>query len=66
MATAKATFAEEELVRREDVVVTMTRDGYIKRVAASTYRAQGRGGRGLIGQKTKAEDVVRHIIIPTP
>lgn len=56
------TFSEEELVRREDVVVTLTRDGYIKRVPASTYRAQGRGGRGLIGQTTKAEDVVHHVI----
>ena len=55
--------AEEDMVRREDVVVTITRDGYIKRVPASTYRAQGRGGRGLIGQKTKAEDVVRHVMV---
>jgi DNA gyrase subunit A len=56
------TFNEEELIRREDVVVTLTRGGYIKRVPASTYRAQGRGGRGLIGQKTKAEDVVHHLV----
>ena len=56
------TFSEEDLVRREDVVVTMTRGGYIKRIPASTYRAQGRGGRGLIGQKTKAEDVVHRLV----
>jgi DNA gyrase subunit A len=56
------TFSEDELIRREDVVVTLTRGGYIKRVPASTYRAQGRGGRGLIGQKTKAEDVVHHVV----
>ena len=56
-------FSEEELIRREDVVVTLTRDGYIKRVPASTYRAQGRGGRGMIGQTTKAEDVVHHVIL---
>jgi DNA gyrase subunit A len=55
-------FIEEDLIRREDVVVTLTRGGYIKRVPASTYRAQGRGGRGLIGQKTKAEDVVHHVV----
>jgi DNA gyrase subunit A len=55
-------FNEEELVRKEDVVVTLTRGGYIKRIPASTYRAQHRGGRGLIGAKTKAEDVVRHVV----
>jgi DNA gyrase subunit A len=55
-------FIEEDLIRREDVVVTLTRGGYIKRVPAVTYRAQGRGGRGLIGQKTKAEDVVHHVV----
>ncbi len=55
-------FLEEELIRREDVVVTLTRDGYIKRTPASTYRSQGRGGRGLLGQKTKTEDVVHHVI----
>jgi DNA gyrase subunit A len=60
--TDDGTFSDEELIRREDVVVTLTRDGYIKRTPASTYRAQGRGGRGLLGQKTKAEDVVHHVI----
>lgn len=55
-------FSDEDLIRKEDVVVTITRGGYIKRIPASTYRAQGRGGRGLIGQKTKAEDVVRQVI----
>jgi len=49
-------------IRREDVVVTLTRDGYIKRTPASTYRSQGRGGRGLLGQRTKAEDIVHHVI----
>ncbi|MEZ5337815.1 MAG: DNA gyrase subunit A [bacterium] len=55
-------FNEEDLIRREDVVVTITRGGYIKRIPASTYRAQGRGGRGMIGARTKEEDVVRNII----
>lgn len=62
MVADDGTFSEEELIRREDVVVTLTRDGYIKRVPASTYRAQGRGGKGMIGQKTKAADVVHHVI----
>jgi DNA gyrase subunit A len=60
--TEEGDFSEEELVRREDVVVTLTRGGYIKRIPASTYRAQGRGGRGLIGQKTKAEDIVSYMV----
>lgn len=55
-------FNEEDLIRREDVVVTVTRGGYIKRIPASTYRSQGRGGRGMIGARTKEEDVVRNII----
>ena len=55
-------FNEEDLIRREDVVVTVTRGGYIKRIPASTYRAQGRGGRGMVGTRTKEEDVVRNII----
>ncbi|MCH7472438.1 DNA gyrase subunit A, partial [bacterium] len=55
-------FSDEDLIRKEDVVVTLTRAGYLKRIPASTYRSQGRGGRGLIGQKTKAEDIVRHVI----
>ena len=62
MITDDGSFSEEELVRREDVVVTLTRGGYIKRTPASTYRAQGRGGRGLIGARTKAEDILRHVI----
>ncbi|MCC7477368.1 DNA gyrase subunit A [bacterium] len=55
-------FNEDELIRKEDVVVTLTRAGYLKRTPASVYEAQGRGGRGKIGQKTSAEDVVRNVI----
>lgn len=53
---------EEDLVKSEPVVVTITDNGYIKRVPLSTYRVQARGGRGLIGQTTKADDIVRHIL----
>jgi DNA gyrase subunit A len=48
----------EELVTPEDVVVTMSRGGYLKRVKLDTYRAQGRGGRGIIGAATKEEDFI--------
>jgi len=51
----------EELVTPEDVVVTMSRGGYLKRVKLDTYRAQGRGGRGIIGAATKEEDFITHL-----
>ena len=54
-------FNREELITPEDVVVTMSRGGYLKRVPLDTYRAQGRGGRGIIGADTKDEDVVRNL-----
>jgi DNA gyrase subunit A len=55
-------FLDEELIRKEDVVVTLSRGGYMKRTPASVYEAQHRGGRGKIGAKTAAEDVVHHVI----
>jgi len=53
----------EDLVPVEDVVVTVTRGGYLKRTAADTYRRQTRGGKGRIGMSTRAEDVVEHLIV---
>ncbi|MBW3581983.1 MAG: DNA gyrase subunit A [Euryarchaeota archaeon] len=47
---------DEDLIPREHVIVTMTRDGYIKRLSMDTYRAQHRGGKGLRGLTTKQED----------
>ena len=46
----------EDLIAEEDMVVTLTRQGYVKRIAASTYRQQRRGGRGVAGMTTKEED----------
>ncbi len=46
----------EDLIAEEDMVVTLTRQGYVKRVSASTYRQQRRGGRGVSGMTTKEED----------
>ena len=48
----------EDLIEEEDNVITMTRQGYIKRLAADTYRSQRRGGKGIIGMQTKEEDFV--------
>jgi DNA gyrase subunit A len=53
----------EDLVQVEDVAVTVTRGGYLKRTAVDTYRRQSRGGKGRIGMGTRAEDVVDHLII---
>ncbi|HEY6342202.1 MAG TPA: DNA gyrase subunit A [Bryobacteraceae bacterium] len=53
----------EDLVRVEDVAVTVTRGGYLKRTSVDTYRRQTRGGKGRIGMSTRAEDVVEHLII---
>ena len=53
----------EDLVQMEDVAVTVTRGGYLKRTAVDTYRRQSRGGKGRIGMGTRSEDVVEHLII---
>jgi DNA gyrase subunit A len=53
----------EDLVQMEDVAVTVTRGGYLKRTAVDTYRRQSRGGKGRIGMTTRAEDVVEHLIV---
>jgi DNA gyrase subunit A len=53
----------EDLIQVEDVAVTVTRGGYLKRTAVDTYRRQSRGGKGRIGMGTRSEDVVEHLII---
>ncbi|HUK61492.1 MAG TPA: DNA gyrase subunit A [Stellaceae bacterium] len=53
----------EALIQREDMVVTVTNNGYIKRVPLSTYRAQRRGGRGRTGATMRAEDVVSQVFV---
>ena len=54
---------DEDLIQREDMVVTVSHRGYIKRVPLSTYRAQRRGGKGRSGMSTREEDVVTQIFI---
>ncbi|MBU4014719.1 DNA gyrase subunit A [Patescibacteria group bacterium] len=51
-------FSMEDLVPNEEIVVMMTRDGYIKRMPPETFKVQGRGGKGVIGLTTKEEDMV--------
>ena len=55
----------EDLIAEEDMIVTMTRDGYIKKLPMDTYRTQGRGGRGIVGLTKKEEDLVEHMFIST-
>ena len=54
---------EEDLIPREDVVITITNDNYIKRIPLRTYRQQRRGGTGLIGMQTKEEDDVANMFV---
>ncbi len=52
-----------DLIPDEDVVVTVTRGGYLKRTSLDTYRRQSRGGKGRIGMVTRSEDVVEHMMV---
>jgi DNA gyrase subunit A len=56
-------FAEEDLIADQEIIVTVTNTGYIKRVDPKSYRAQNRGGKGMIGIKTKEEDFVEHFFV---
>ncbi len=56
-------FTIEDLIAEEDMVITVSHSGYIKRTSVSTYKKQRRGGRGLSGQGLKDEDFVEHLFI---
>src|SRR5690625_3444780 len=55
----------EDLIPEEDVVVSITRDGYVKRTQIDNFRAQNRGGKGVRGAQLRAEDVVEHFFVTT-
>lgn len=55
-------FSEQDLVASEEVVITLTETGYIKRMLPNAFRSQGRGGKGSVGLKMKAEDVVQTLL----
>jgi len=63
LAEAEGEFEDEDLIQREDMVVTVSHHGYIKRVPLSTYRAQRRGGKGRSGMSTKEEDFVTRLFV---
>lgn len=60
-ARAVDSFSDEDLIANEDLVISMTKGGYIKSLAASTYSAQGRGGKGVKGMTTKEDDMIDRI-----
>jgi DNA gyrase subunit A len=53
----------KDLIKEEDVVITISRNGYIKRTSATEYRQQRRGGRGASGGKTRLEDYIEHLFV---
>jgi len=59
---ATSDLSEEALVKKEEVLVSITQRGYVKRVSETTYRSQGRGGRGVIGQSMRDEDEVKFFL----
>ena len=60
---AEADLEDEDFIQKEDMVVTISNTGYIKRVPLSTYRAQKRGGKGRTGMETKEEDYVHDLFV---
>ncbi len=56
-------FSIEDLIEEEDVVITLSNDGYAKRIPLDTYKSQNRGGKGIIGGKTKEEDFIEHLFV---
>jgi DNA gyrase subunit A len=53
----------EQLIAEEDMVISITRSGYIKRLALTAYRVQGRGGIGVMGMDTKEDDYIEHLFV---
>ncbi|OHB79732.1 MAG: DNA gyrase subunit A [Planctomycetes bacterium RBG_16_55_9] len=63
IAAAAEEIAVEDLIAEEEVIVTVSHSGYVKRMPIDTYRKQGRGGRGIIGSDTKEGDFIEHLFI---
>ena len=56
---------DEDLIAEEDVIITFSRAGYVKRLPVDAFKSQGRGGKGVRGQNLKEEDVVKHVFTTT-
>ncbi|MBO4261143.1 MAG: DNA gyrase subunit A, partial [Clostridia bacterium] len=53
----------EDLIEEKDIAITLTQHGYVKRTPSDTYKAQNRGGKGVLGLTTKEEDFIQHLIV---
>lgn len=58
-------FSEEDLIAKEETLITITKTGYIKRLPRGTFKSQRRGGKGVVGMTTKEEDEIEHIVSAT-
>jgi DNA gyrase subunit A len=63
ITAAAEIFDAEDLIAEEEVIVTVSHSGYVKRMPIDTYRTQGRGGRGIIGSVTKEGDFIEHLFV---
>jgi DNA gyrase subunit A len=63
ITTERAEMTLEDLIQKEEVVITLSEGGYVKRIPAETYQAQNRGGKGVTGQPVKEEDFIKHLYI---
>jgi len=55
-------FSDEQLIPNEEAVIVITKSGYVKRQSPSSFKLQGRGGKGVIGMTTKEEDTIEHVL----
>ena len=55
-------FKQEDLIPNEEAIITITEQGYIKRMDPSVYKVQNRGGKGVIGAMTKEEDAIKKVL----
>ncbi|QHW32183.1 DNA gyrase subunit A [Paenibacillus rhizovicinus] len=63
LMTSEEEILDEDLIPREDVIISVTHSGYVKRLPVTTYRSQKRGGKGVIGMDTKDTDFVEHLFV---
>jgi DNA gyrase subunit A len=63
LTTERAELSLEDLISKEEVVLTLSNGGYMKRIPLSTYKVQGRGGKGVTGQTMKEEDFIEHLFV---
>jgi DNA gyrase subunit A len=65
ITAASGSFSMEDLIPNDSMIVTITHDGYIKRMPVDAYRVQGRGGKGLSGTNLKEDDFIQYIFVTT-